>query len=474
MAAGKVYLIGAGPGRKDLITVRGRDILSLAEVVIYDYLVDKEILSYCLPAAELICTRTLGKDCGHTDTDKAQELINETMLERAAAGKKVVRLKNGDPGIFGRLTAELEALTAAGVDFEIVPGVTAAAAAAAYTGISLTDRACASSVVLVTGHEAKGKTTSGINWPVIAQQPSIVFYMAVCVIENIVARLSANGREVQEPVLVIANAGSAWQKTVSGTLYTIADLMKKRGITAPAVVIIGEVCRQEKKYNWLKSNKRILFTGLSAERPFLDGTYFHLPLIRIVPPADYRELDRAVSASASFDWLVFSSRYGVKYFMERLLTTGHDLRGLAGVKIVAIGQSTKAALRSWGLLADLVPKEESSQGLIELFSTVALGGSRMLLPRSDLADKGLTKALQQQGAEVTAVMAYRNIMADNLPDLDLSFFNEIMFTSPSTVRSFKKRYGNVPAGITITCIGKVTEKAVVGAGLRPPCARPEQ
>ena len=201
-----------------------------------------------------------------------------------------------------------------------------------------------------------------------------------------------------------------------------------------------------------------MFTGLSAERYFLKGTYFHLPLIKIEPLKDYARLDRWVKKLSTFNWLVFASRYGVDFFFEQLLAQGEDVRGLFGLKIAAVGQSTANRLLDFGIKADLVPKVESSDGLVAAFKKEKINGQLIFMPRSDLADKGLEQKISKLGAKVVSCVAYRNQMPKNLPDLDLAFFNEIMFTSPSTVRNFKKRYKKVPKGVRVSCIGDRTKQ----------------
>jgi len=471
---GKVYLVGAGPGKADLITVRGLNILKEADVVIYDYLVDKSLLEYTKKGAELICCDELGKKRYSNGFLIHQEKINQLLTKKAKEGKKVVRLKNGDPSIFGRLSQELEILHKNKIDFEIVPGVTAASAASAFSGIPLTDRRFASSCVFVTGHEDPTKKKSLIDWKSIAKQATVVLYMAVENISFIVKKLIEEGMSKDTPIAIIQDVSLITQKTLITTLKDILKL-KTVKVKPPAIIIIGKTVKLEKKFNWLKKSKKILFTGLSGERFFLKGTYFHLPLIKIEPIDDYREFDNHLKNISDYDWVIFTSRYGVEYFFKRLQFIGYDSRILKDVKIAAIGNSTKNRLLDFGIKADLVPKKESSEGLLREFKKIDLKGKKIFLPRSNLSDKGLAKGLASYGAEVISSVAYKNVMPRDLPDLpafvktsagihrslwrrwiDLNFFNEIMFTSPSTVRNFKKRYARLPQGIKIKCIGDVT------------------
>ena len=454
----KVYLVGAGPGSPDLITVRGRRILRQADAVIYDYLVDKRILDEAKEGAELICCDTLGKK-RHSDGFSVHvEKINRLVIKKAKEGKRVLRLKNGDPSIFSRWSRELEALVKARIEFEVVPGVTAASAASCYSGIPLTDRRFASSCVFVTGHEDPSKKKSSLDWAHIAGAGTIVLYMAVENLPKIVRQLIDIGKSPDMACAIIQDASLVTQKITTGTLRDIVAKAKQGKVKPPAIIIIGDVAKLEKRFNWLNKNRRILFTGLSKDRFFIKGQYIHLPMIKIAPIESYKEFDAHLKKIANFDWLVFSSRYGVEYFFKRLKKVGGDSRMLHELRIAAIGNSTKNRLKKFGLIADLVPKEESSKGLVEEFAKIDIKGARVFLPRSDLSDKGLQKALEERGAIVASIAAYKNIMPDNLPDLDLNDFDEIMFTSPSGVRNFVKRYKRPPKRVKVSCIGKVTEE----------------
>ena len=458
MKASKVYLIGAGPGRPDLITVRGLNVLKEADVVVYDYLIDRSLLDEARSGARLISCRSLGKNRYSGDSTVAQERINELLVREAKKGKRVVRIKNGDPSIFSRSKEEISALVKNKIEFEIVPGVTAATAAAAFSGIPLTDRDDSSSVVFLTGHESNGKKKTSIDWKAIANFESIVIYMGVNNISQIASKLIKLGKSGNTHVAVVSKATRIDQKTVRGKLKDIKEVVKKSGIEPPAIFIIGKTAGLEKDFNWLKKNKKVLFTGLSKERFFGDATYYHLPLISIGPLGDYREMDSHLKKIDYFDWIVFASRYGVEYFFKRLKKIGYDTRALKNIKIAGVGNSTKSRLFDFGITTDLVPKEESSKGLIKEFQKIDLKGKRIFLPRSDISDKGLEKAFQKLGAAVTTSFAYRNRIAKDLPDLDLKSFDEIMFTSPSTVRNFKTRYGSLPKDVDVKCIGKRTLK----------------
>ncbi|MBU3911578.1 MAG: uroporphyrinogen-III C-methyltransferase [Candidatus Omnitrophica bacterium] len=456
MKAKKVYLIGAGPGRPDLITVRGLNILRQADVVVYDYLIDKKLLDEAKPGASLISSEPLGKKRYSGRSCSAQKKINELVVSEAKKGKCVVRVKNGDPSVFSRVSEEIAELIKNRIEFEIVPGVTAANAAAAFSGIPLTDRRNSSSVVFLTGHESNGKKETGIDWNSIAKFDSIVIYMGVNNISGIATRLIESGKPLDTAVALVSNAGDINQKTVRGRLKNIAAKVKEQDIEPPAILLIGKNVGLERDFNWIKKNKRVLFTGLSKERFFTDATYCHIPLIKIEPLDDYKEFDSRLRKIRDFDWIVFASRYGVEHFFQRLREIGYDTRVLNGMKIAAVGTSTKTSLLAFGISADLVPQRESSEGLVEEFKKIDLKGKRIFLPRSDISDKGLEKEFQRLGAIVTTSFVYKNTIAKDLPDLDLTSFDEVMFTSPSTVRNFKKRYGRLPENVKAKCIGDVT------------------
>lgn len=458
MGKGKVYLIGAGPGKPDLITVRGQKILCTADVVVYDYLVDQRILKNVNKSAECISCQSSSHHKTHRADLNRQENINQLLVKKAREGKMVVRLKGGDPAIFSRCLYELEALAKAKIEFEVVPGITAASAASAFCGMPLTDGRIASDCIFVTGHENISKEKSFVHWDALAKVGTIVFYMGVGNLKKITTRLIKAGKDKKTPVTVIQDASLPKQRNIVGSLANIVALAKKNHIEPPAIIVVGDMAKYSNQFNWLKKNKRTLFTGLSAEDFHLKGTRDHIPLIEIRACEDYKEFDGYLKSISSFDWIVFTSRFAVEYFFKRLKVVGFDIRKLAGINVAVIGEVTKNKLQQYAILADLVPKKESSAGLIADFKKIDLKGKKIFLPRSSLSDKGLVKALEKRGASVTASVAYTNVMPDDLPDLDLNVYQEIVFTSPSTVRNFKKRYGTPPKNVTIKCIGNVTLK----------------
>ncbi|MCM8784938.1 MAG: uroporphyrinogen-III C-methyltransferase [Candidatus Omnitrophica bacterium] len=460
MKTGKVYLVGAGPGEHDLITLKGMKILQQADVVIYDYLVDRSILKYAKPESEIICADELSSGIYNNGFTKRQDLINRLMVKKAKEGKNVVRLKNGDPFIFGRANEELGTLVKNKIEFSVIPGVSAVNAGSCFSGIPLTVRGISSSVVITTGHEAEEKNKGFVDWNKIANIDTIVLYMAVENLSYIVQKLIAAGLKKTMPIAVISNISKICQKSIVGTLKDIVKKVEKEKISPPAIVIIGDVVKKEKRFNWFRRAKKILFTGISSERFFKKGIIFHIPMIEIRPLDDYTEMDNWIKKISIFDWIVFTSRFGVYYFFDRLFRLGYDSRILSGIKIAAIGSSTANKLKEYGIIADLVPINECSDGLIQEIKSKNIKGKKIFLPRSDIADKGLTERLRDLEAEVYPCVAYKNVMPDDLPDIDLNFFDEIIFTSPSTVRNFIKRYGKIPKKVKIRSIGWVTQKEI--------------
>lgn len=462
----KLYLIGAGPGDPGLITVRGLEILRQADVIIFDYLIDKRILDQARKDAELICCDSLGKKRYSKGLFTSQGKINNLIIKKAKDGKKVARLKNGDSTIFGRYSQELEALLKEDIEFEVVPGVTSASAAASLSGVPLTDRRFASSCVFVTGHEDPNKGSSFINWSALAKSGTIVFYMSVGSLDRITKSLINAGKKQMTPCVIVQDTSLLTQKVLKGTLGDIASKAKREKVNPPAIIIIGDVASLEKEFNWLKKAKRVLFTGISKERFFTKERFFHLPLIKIEPMDDYKEFDNCLRKIDDFDWIIFASRYGVEYFFMRLKDIRRDSRGLNNIKIAAIGNSTSKRLLDFGIFADLVPKKESSDGLVEAFRKIDLRDKKIFMPRSDISDKNLERRLGKLNADVTTGFAYRNVMPEGLPNLELNFFNEIIFTSPSTVKNFKKRYKKLPKGVKVRCIGDVTLKEAGRQGFK--------
>jgi uroporphyrinogen III methyltransferase/synthase len=483
---GKVYLVGAGPGDPGLITVRGTYLLKRAEVVVYDYLANKKLLNYVPDNAEFIYA---GKKGGglHAFT---QEGINQLLVDHASAGKRVVRLKGGDPFIFGRGAEEIEQLVEAGIDFEVVPGVTSATAAATYAGIPITHRDYTASVAFVTGHEAPGKKESNIAWDKLATGAgTIVIYMGIKNLPIITKKLMDNGRSPDTPVAVVRWASTPEQHSVVGTLASITDVVQKEGVKPPALVIVGEVVKLRKSIDWFEKRplfgKRMVVTRTREQASELvakleenGAACLEYSTIHIEPVDDYQLLDQAIEFMDSYDWILFTSPNAIAYFFKRLNATGRDSRVLATCCIGAVGRATAKELLKYGIRADLVPEKFTGQGLAESLIAGGVEKKRILLPRALKAMETLPEMLTDAGAEVTVAPVYQNVppqgrkneLREELTDGDIDV---VTFTSSSTVTNFltmvgagdEKELHELLDGVKIAAIGPITAETVRKNGL---------
>jgi uroporphyrinogen III methyltransferase / synthase len=484
---GKVYLVGAGPGDPSLITVKGQGLLRKAQVVIYDYLASEKLLEYVPKGAELIYA---GKKGGSKHTHTQAE-INRMLVEHALAGKIVVRLKGGDPFIFGRGGEEIEELVDAGVAFEVVPGVTSATAAATFAGVPITHRRFTSSVAFITGHEDPTKADTNIAWDKLATGiGTLVFYMGIKNLPSIAENLIKNGRDPRTPAMVVRWASTPEQLSVQGTLENIAEVAREANIRPPALVVIGEVVSLREKINWFEKRplfgKRILITrtreqasDLVARLEDLGAECLEWPTISLAPPESYEELDRELARLVQYQWILFTSINAVNFFFKRLLETGRDARDLKGPRLGVVGTTTAEVLRSHGLRADLVPTEFTGEGLAADLIAQGVGGQKILLPRAAKAREILPEELTKAGAEVQVVPVYRNIRPEGkTEELRRLFINKridlVTFTSSSTVTNFlymlnaadQRELQELLAGVSIAVIGPVTARTVEQAGLR--------
>ncbi len=479
---GHVSLIGAGPGDPELITVRGLRVLKEADVVVYDRLAAPELLSHARPDAELIdCGKSAGK---HT---MPQAEINRMLVELARSGRRVARLKGGDPFLFGRGGEEVEALAAAGVSFEVIPGVTAASGAAACCGLPLTVRGVSSSVTFVTGHEDPTKGRSDVDWEALARAGgTLVIYMGLGRLEEIVGALMAAGLSADTPAAAVRRATTSEQRIVEAPLVGIAEAAREQGLTPPALVIIGEVARPGRRSPWFETRalfgRKIVVTRsrrqasvLVGELCLLGATVLELPTIETVPPEDTGPLDAALRALEGYDCVMFTSANAVESVKARLFGLGLDLRSFSGARIAAIGQATVAALLSAGLRADILPQRYTAEGLLDALSTEDVSGKRFLLPRAREAREVLPEGLRARGATVDVVEAYRTVRPSaSGPErraLDALVAGEvglITFTSSSTVRNLAELMG--PEGLPCArelpaaAIGPVTAKTARDLG----------
>lgn len=483
MLKGIVYLVGAGPGDPGLITVKGIQCLEKADVIVYDRLVNPQLLSFAHPETRKIF---MGKET--TGLAGTQDGINSLLVGLAREGKAVVRLKGGDPFIFGRGGEEAEALAEAGIPFEVVPGVTSAVAAPAYVGIPLTHRSHASSVTIVTGNEDPDKENSMIDWDKIATgSGTLVFLMGMANLKAISGQLIKNGRSGETPAALIRWGTWAEQEFLQGTLADIASQADRENFKNPAVIIIGDVVGLHNKLWWLKkkplTGRRILVTrgaeqaeGLARLLRELGGEVIVFPTIAITEPDDCSPLDRALDGIGQYNWIIFTSRNGVKYFFKRMNERLIDIRDLKGIKLGAIGPKTKEALEEHGLRIDFMPPKYIAEEIVASIKGMIKTGDRILLPRSDKARKFLKEALTGLGVEVNEVITYRTCAAGGDPDylrrmLEQGFIHLITFASSSAVQNFVQLFDGhdltaLMRDVQVACIGPVTARTAVGSGLR--------
>lgn len=484
---GKVYLVGAGPGDPGLITLRGKYLLEHAEVVVYDYLANPKLLSYVPKTAKLIYA---GKKGGglHAFT---QQGINQLLVDHAKQGNMVVRLKGGDPFIFGRGAEEIEELVAEGIDFEVVPGVTSATAAATYAGIPITHRDYTASVAFVTGHEDPTKKFSNISWEKLATGAgTIVIYMGIKTLPSITKKLIDHGRSPDTPVAVVRWASTPQQRSVVGTLATIGEVVQKADIKPPALVIVGEVVKLRSTIDWFERRplfgRRVVVTrtreqasDLVAKLEEFGAECLEYSTIHIEPVDDYAVLDQAIAELGSYDWLLFTSLNAVTYFFKRLYGLGGDSRRLAATKIAVVGRATAEELLKYGVRADLIPEKFTGEGLAEALVKTEVKGSRILLPRALRASEILPEVLADAGAAVTIAPTYRNVppqgRKQELRDqLESGSVDLITFTSSSTVTNFltmldaadSQEMHRLLDKVSIAAIGPITADTVRDHGLK--------
>jgi uroporphyrinogen III methyltransferase/synthase len=492
VSPGRVYLVGAGPGDPGLLTLRGRQCLARADVVVYDHLVAERLLDEAPPSAQRIY---VGKQAGrHT---LKQDAIHALLVRHASEGRTVVRLKGGDPMVFGRGGEEALALADAGIPFEIVPGVTAGVAAPACAGIPVTHRGLAGAVTFVTGHEADEGEASNVNWNALAASTgTLVFYMGVANLKTICENLTAHGLAANTPAAAIQAGTTPDQRVLVGTVQTLPERAHLAGLAPPAVLVIGEVVLLRERLAWLERRplfgRRILVTrpreqvalGDSTRRAgdladrleALGAAVLLAPAIRIEPPADPAPLRDAVANLQRFDWIVFTSANAVEAVFTALAEAGLDARALAPVRAAVMGSATAERLARFGVRADLVPETFTTAGLLEAMASGApLRGARILCPRADVAPKDLVEGLSARGAEVTELTAYRTV-ADNkgvevaADALARNAVDWITFTSGSTVRHVVAAVGAEAvrrSRARLASIGPSTSRALRQAGLEP-------
>jgi len=459
----KVYLVGAGPGDPELLTLKGRRVLENADAVFYDHLAAEALLDFAPPRAE---RHYVGKKIGlHA---YPQEEITAMLIERARRGMTVVRLKGGDPFIFGRGGEEAEALAEAGIPFEVVPGVTAALGIAAYTGVPLTHREHTSAVTFITGHGV-----GQIDWDQAGSAKTLVIFMGLTNFPQIAEELLKRGRAPETPAMAVRWGTRPSQQVVTGTLGTLPRLIAECGMKPPATIVIGTVVGLREKLDWFGrlplSGRKIVVTRARGQAGELSGKLRDLgaevieyPTIEILPAADYGPLDEAIAHLGEYDWLIFTSANGVRFFMERLDASRSDLRALRA-RIAAIGPATRRAVEALHLKVDLMPREYVAESLVEAFVNEELAGKRILLPRAAVARDVAPAELSSRGARVDVVEAYRTVVPEDARARAAEIFQGetkpdwILFTSSSTVSNFVDAAGAAALdGVRVASIGPVT------------------
>jgi uroporphyrinogen III methyltransferase/synthase len=464
-----VYLVGAGPGDPGLLTARALALIAAADVIVYDRLIPTSALDGARADAELVYA---GKEGGGPSVSQTE--IERLLLEHGGTGREVVRLKGGDPFVFGRGGEEAESLREAGIPFEVVPGVTAGVAAPAYAGIPVTHRDAASAVAFLTGHEDPAKPESALDWDALASFPgTLVIYMGVRQLGAIAQRLIAGGRPASEPAALVQRGTFADQRVVTATLESIASVAQREGVRAPAIAIIGAVATLHERLAWFDrrplagltvavTRARAQASGLAARLRELGADVVEAPAIRISP------LEGPAPEVQRYDLICLTSPNGVRLLFDRLAGAGRDARALAGARVAAIGPGTAAALREHGVIADVMPERFVAEGLVEALADVPV--TRALVARAAEARDVLPDALRGRGAEVDVVALYETV-AEPLTEQQLRAVagaDFVTFTSSSTVRFFlDAAREHLSPATRLVSIGPVTSDALREHGLAP-------
>lgn len=477
-----VYLVGAGPGDPSLMTLRGAELLRQADVVIYDRLANPELLRGAAPTAELIYG---GKHGPEPVLPQAE--LNALMIAKARAGKRVVRLKGGDPYMFGRGGEEAQELQRAGIGFEVVPGVSSVEAVPNYAGIPLTHRELASVLTVVTGHEDPDKECARVDWGAVARAGgTLVVMMGMKRLRQIAEMLVAHGRPAATPAAVIRWGTLGRQQVLSGTLGDIAGQAEERGWTSPALIVVGEVVRLRGQLNWFERRplfgRRVVVTRARAQAAELAGPLrergaevLEVPAIRIGAPAAAAPIAEALAGLNAYDWIVYTSANGVDAFFQRFFARFHDMRDIGGVRIAAVGPGTAARLRQLHLQVDVMPEQNLGRSIVQALAKFeSLDNLRILLPRAEQANPDLPRLLEEKGAIVDDIAFYRTEPdLEDGPDADRleeEGADWITFTSGSTAEHFHRRFDlralceRFPR-MRLASIGPETSKALAALGV---------
>lgn len=478
MKQGKVWLVGAGPGDIGLFTLKGMEILSQANVVVYDSLVGQGVLAKIPPSARLI---NVGKRADrHT---MKQEQINQVLLEEAQKGYRVVRLKGGDPFLFGRGGEELELLTANGIPYEVVPGVTSSIAVPAYNGIPVTHRDFCSSVHIITGHRRAGREYDIDFQALVNTRGTLVFLMGIAALNDICQGLLDAGMDPKMPAAVLQKGTTSDQKRVVATVATLKEEVERQGIETPAIIVVGRVCQLSEEFGWYErlplAGWKVLVTrpkGRSSrtadELRRKGAEVLELPSIRTVPLEDQSRLHQALEKMEQYQWLVFTSPTGAEVFFEKMFAEKKDIRCLSSLKVAAIGQGTAKTLEQRGILADLIPEVYDGDSLGEALAQKLSGGETILIPRASKGNANLVKILMERGAQVDDIPTYdtvyeKNPLIDVAAEIKAGGIDCVVFTSASTVKGFVESTGlSDYSHVTAACIGKQTKAAADSYGMK--------
>lgn len=477
--AGKVWLVGAGPSDVGLLTIKGKQVLENAEVVVYDALVGAGILALIPPEAEKI-------NAGKRSSNHIlrQEQTNQLLLEKALEGKRVVRLKGGDPFLFGRGGEELELLADHGIAYEVVPGVTSAISVPAYCGIPVTHRDYCSSVHIITGHK-RGNAPLDINFRALAETGgTLVFLMGIANLQEICTGLMDAGMAPDMPAAVLQKGASAEQRALVAELATLPRRAQEEQVQMPAIIVVGQVCKLHDRFSWIEKlplfGARVAVTRpreragtLSRRLAELGAQVIEIPTIRTQAIAENSRLQDAFAQLGDYSWLVFTSPTGVGIFMQAMFTAGRDIRCLAGAKFAAIGQGTAAELKKFGILADLIPETYDGAHLGAELAKVLHAGDRVLIPRAKIGTKELTDAICGiPGVEICDLAVYDTILeCPETPDITREFTEHpqtvAVFTSASTVNGFAAAAPTLDCStVTALCIGRQTADRAASLGMQ--------
>lgn len=478
METGKVWLVGAGPGDIGLLTVKGMDVLKNAQVVVYDSLVGEGILTQIPRDAKLI---DVGKRAGnHT---MPQYRINEVLLEEAKKGYRVVRLKGGDPFLFGRGGEELELLRENRIPYEVVPGVTSPLAVPAYNGIPVTHRDFCSSLHIITGHKKAGETYDIDFEALVRTKGTLVFLMGISALSDICSHLLLAGMDPAMPAAVLQKGTTADQKRIVATVGTLEMEVGRQGVETPAIIVVGKVCSLAERFAWyeelplagwkvLVTRPRNMMSQTAQKLRRRGAEVLELPSICTVPMEDQSRLYEAMEHLSSYQWIVFTSPMGAEIFWQELIKCKKDVRSLGNVKIAVIGEGTAKKLRQVGICPDLMPEIYDGDSLGELLAQNLKGGERILIPRAEKGNENLVRLLQEKGVIVEDIATYRTVYEESLlidekKEFETGSVDCVVFTSASTVRGFVEATPGIDyTKVRAACIGKQTKAAADAYGMQ--------